>query len=131
MFSGDESIRFKSSAPKDEVANKIVNALNTIGSARVDSFGEIDIRTRGSLENFLTRTNLKGDVHESGGEYTVTVEYDCTLSTWGWVILIIGILIWLLGLLVLLGPWLKKSDVAQAVRRALRSLNDGGGVFKL
>lgn len=127
MFSGDESIRFKSTAPKDQIASKIQTALNPIGTARVDSYGEIEIRTRQSLENFLTKTKLKGDVHESGGEYTVTVEYDCTLSTWGWVILAFGVLLYLLGLLVLLGPGLKKSDVAQIVRRSLRTLPDGGG----
>ncbi len=127
MFSGDESIRFKSTSPPKDVAGKIESALNVLGSATVDRHGEISIRPRQSLVNFLTETRLKGDVHERDGEYAVTIEYDCTLSTWGWALLIFFIFAWLLGLLVLLGPGLKKNDVAQAVRRAIRGIPDDGG----
>ena len=129
MFRGDETIRFKPSGPKDQIRAKIESALSPIGTVNVNNFGDIAIQPRKSLENFLTKTNLRGDVRELTGEYTVTVEYDCTLSGWGWAILIVAILIYLLGLLVLLGPLLKRNHVSQVVRCSLRSIPETGTIF--
>jgi hypothetical protein len=63
-------------------------------------------------------------VRERNGEYTVTLDFSCTLSTFGWAIFVLGIIFFLLGLLVLLGPAMAKGNVAQAARRALRAIED-------
>lgn len=123
MFSGDESIRFKTADPKGDVYDHIEDALSTLGRVEVDKRGRIDIYPRSSLGNALVTTTIDGSVRERDGEYTVFVEYTCTLSTLGWVIFVLGILFLLIGLLVLIAPMTSKGSVAQASRRALRGID--------
>ncbi len=122
MFSGAETIRFASTSSTEEVFARVKTGLESLGSVAISKRGDLEIHPRRSLENFLTSTSITGDVRERSGEYSVTLEYRCALSAVGWIILIFGILFFLLGLFVVLGPILKKNDVTLAIRRALREV---------
>jgi hypothetical protein len=122
VFSGDESVRFARTSPRDKAFARVKDALQTLGDVCIGKSGAISIHPRYSLENFLTKTTFKGDVHDSGAEYVVTLAYDCTLSGIGWTILTLGIVCMFTGLLVLLVPMVKRTDVARAVEQALRDL---------
>jgi len=122
MFSGEESIRVKGNAPRSQVYDQIEDALFALGDAEVDKRGNIDIIPKSSLSNFLSETTIEGSVRERGGQYIITVEYKCSLNAMGWVILVLGILLFLVGVLVLLAPMFAKDNVSQAVRKALRAM---------
>ena len=123
MFSGDESVRFARTSPRDKAFARVKDALQTLGDVCIGKSGAISIHPRYSLENILTKTTFNGDVHDSGAEYIVTVRYDCTLTRLGWSILFIGILFMLVGLLVLVAPMMRTSEVSKAVRLALQKLS--------
>jgi len=123
MFTGEESIRFKSDASESKVYDEIEDALSSLGDAVVDNRGDIDIRPRQSLTNAFTEIKMGGSVRLRGGKYIVSVDYTCGLSSTGLVILILGVLFFLVGVLVLLAPLMAKENVSKAVRRALRDLD--------
>ena len=84
---------------------QIEDGLSALGAAEVDKRGNIDIISRSSLSNALTKTTIEGvGVRERGGQYTVTLDYTCALNGFGWVILILGILFFLVGLPGPAGP---------------------------
>jgi hypothetical protein len=122
MFSGEEFVRFTSSESQETINQRVESALDSLGLVEHSSRGTFFIRPKRSLQGTFVKTTLDGDLRQRDGTYTVTIEYTCTLTAFGWFILILGILFFFSGLLVLLAPLLKKNDVARSVRRALRDI---------
>jgi hypothetical protein len=122
VFGGVESLRFAHTAPRNKVFALVKEALQTLGEVHIHSRGAIDLHPDESLETALTKTTIKGDIHDSGAEYIVTVEYDSGLSGLAWGILLVGIPCMLLGLLVLAAPLMGSRRVSQAVGQALSDL---------
>ena len=124
MVGGNESARFRSDKPRARVYDDVEDALSSLGDVAVSKRGDIDIRPRGSIGNALVAVKMDGDVREREGTYTVSIDYNITLSTLGWVIFVLGLLFLLLGLIVLAAPAMSKGSFSTAVRRALREVDD-------
>lgn len=122
MFAGDEVVRFESSDPRADVIERIQEALETLGDVDITKKGTIHIMRKSAFASVLSETTISGKIREKDGRYTVSVDYDCTLTGFGWVIFVLGILFFLVGLLVLIAPYMKKQAIETAVRRHLRDL---------
>jgi hypothetical protein len=125
MFNGDEDVRFTTAQAEDEVFDRVEDLLGDLGRARIDDRGYIAIRPRQSLDNAFTQTSMRGRVRQrKDGQYEVRVFFSCSMSTLGWVLLVLGVLIALTGALLLLIPMQKKDEIARKVRRTLRELEE-------
>lgn len=122
MFSGTADAVLPGTLDQNAVYSRIEDSLGRLGRVRVNSRGDIDIEPRDSLKNLLTNTTISGLARKRGNEWTVDMDYTCTLSPGGWAIGAVGILFFFFGFLVFLGPLMAKGNVEKAVRRGLRDL---------
>jgi hypothetical protein len=124
MFKGTETTRVTSSAPEDQVYAKIEEGLKDLGTVKVSKSGAITIDANKNLSNVVTDVALSGQVQkEAGGEYAVTVNYDCSPSMINWLITVgLGILTCGPGLLFFLVSILGKGGASTAVQNAFNTM---------
>lgn len=123
MFNGEESVRIADRGGDEKTFEFVEENLSSIGRVRISDRGRMRIEPRGTFENALTQTTMYGDVRrKKNGEYEVIVSYNCTFTTLGWVLFVLGILIFLVGTLVILAPITQKTEVGRRVSRTLQDL---------
>jgi hypothetical protein len=123
MFKGTETTRITSSGPEDQVYHKIEEGLRDLGSVKVSKSGAITIDANKSLSNIVTDVVLSGKVtKEAGGEYAVTIDYDCSPSMINWVISVVLFLATCAGGLFFLVSILQKGTVSSAVQNAFNTV---------
>jgi hypothetical protein len=123
MFKGTETTRVTSSAPEDQVYAKIEEGLKDLGSVRVSKSGAITIDANKSLSNIVTDVSLSGHVTKgAGGDYAVTIDYNCAPSMVNWIISVLLFLGTCAGGLFFLVSLLQKGSTASAVQSAFSTL---------
>jgi hypothetical protein len=123
MFKGSETTRISSPAPEDQVYAKIEEGLRDLGSVKVNKSGAITIDANKGLSNAITDVALSGRVtKEAGGEYAVTVDYDCSPSIVNWIISAVLFFFTCFGGAFFLLSILQKGTVGTAVQGAFNQL---------
>lgn len=132
MFSGEESVRFKSNLPVEELEEVITDALDGLG--RVEFTDRTGFRVRAKrFETALANVTIDGELTKGrkGENWTLTLTYQVHPSALCWVIAILGFLFLFLGLLIIFAPISTKNEVQRAVTRAVRDarkeIEDGDG----
>ena len=125
MFTGDQVITVPGGLPEDQFYDVIEDALGSLGSVEVTSRGDLVIAPRGGLNSFFTEVTMGGAVRrKKSGDYEVTVTYSCGPTTANWVLAVLLFLCTVFGAAIILVPLLEKGKVDQAVKRAMRELED-------
>lgn len=123
MFNGEESIRIRTKHTEEKLKEVIDDVLGRIG--RVEFFRRGDFAVSpGKFKSFATAVEMDGQLSKAKkeGEWTLRLEYNVAPSSTCWVIAVVGFLFCLFGPLVLIMPFLAKSEVQRAVERALRDV---------
>jgi hypothetical protein len=125
MFSGEESVRIRSSLPAEEIEEVVADALDGLGRVRFGKRGSFEVGAR-RFESSFAAAEIHGRLSEGRkeGEWRLTVNFVVRPTPLCWVLLVIGVLFFLAGALVLLVPYSAKGDVERAVVEALRDARD-------
>lgn len=125
MYGNEESVRFRSDLSGPELERLIEDAASSLGYVQFFRGGEFDI-SGGRFQSFATDVKMTGYLSRGrrDDEWTVCISYSVAPSTACWVLAILGFLFFLIGLLILIIPFTAKSNVQQAVRRAVREVSD-------
>lgn len=121
MFSGEESVRIRSDLPREKLADLIEETLDQLGV--VESFGRGEFEVSASrFQSFATKVNVTGDLSKGRkeGEWILRINYSVQPTALCWVIAIVGFFLCFFGPLILLMPFLAKSEVQRAIERAVR-----------
>ncbi len=129
MFRGEESVTFDSELSGKELLSFLEECLEPLGEAFISEQGEVIINPRSLFGGNLCQSTITGRLRKRGEKYRISIEYDSTLSTVGWFLLILGILLYLLGLLVLLSPYSASKKIEKVLRRVLSEMNPGEPLF--
>ncbi len=125
MFNGEESVRIKSQLPRNELHPLIEDSLSRLGMVEFLGRGEFRVSAR-KFSTFATDVDMDGKLSQGRkvGEWTLRISYVVKPSAVCWIIAVIGFFTCLLGPLILLMPFLAKSDVQRAVEVAVREARD-------
>jgi hypothetical protein len=122
MFSGEEYIRLRTTDSYPQVLQKVEDALFALGDVSVSKSGEIEIFDP-PFSAFASDLRLEGwvDKRRKEDEYSVTISFSITPNVVAWILVI---LLFPIGLIFLLLPLSTKSNLEQAIHRALREVKD-------
>jgi hypothetical protein len=126
MFSGEDSIRIKSKLSEEELEAIIEDALDRLGRVRFGNRGSFTVNGK-KFENAFAKTQITGDLSKGrkDGEWELSVNYTVSPTPLLWVLAaVLFLFIFIVGGAIILLPLTTKSDVQQAVKKALRNARD-------
>lgn len=127
MFSGDESVRIRTSKSEGELEEAVRDAFDRLGRVKFFSRGEFEVRAA-KFQTAFADTEVTGRLRpgRKGGEWELVVEYRVSPTVLCWVLLVLGALFLFLlgGLLLLLIPYTTKGEVQRAVSNVIRDARD-------
>ncbi|MBU3715178.1 MAG: hypothetical protein FGM46_09570 [Ferruginibacter sp.] len=118
LFDGSSSTSFKSEKPLNEITEQIQDFLENIGPVDIYDNGKIKIDAK-KYNNFSCESTIDGSIREKNGKYTIELNYEAKMTTLAWVLTIVGIIIWLLGLLILIFPNMSKNEMKKKIEKTL------------
>ena len=123
MFRGTTQIRLPLSIEPSRVADTVADALTTLGVASVSKSGAIEIVVDERLRTVFSKASADGRIRRRSNHYLVELDFDSTLTVWGWIVLVV-FFIYLLGLLVFLSPYSTRNNIARAAKEAMHDIED-------
>jgi hypothetical protein len=125
MFNGEESIRIRSNLSGSELEEVVEESLGRLGVVEFLRRGEFEV-SGNKFSSFATDVRVTGQLSKARreGEWNLRVDYSVQPSAACWVIAVVGFFLCLVGPLILLVPFLAKSEVERAVGRAVRDARD-------
>jgi hypothetical protein len=121
LFSGTSSVTFKTEKPFNEVAKLVEGSLETIGSVEISEKGLIAVDAK-RFDQFSHKSSIHGSVRERDGNYYVELNYSATMEVVGWILVVVGLFCYGIGLLVLIFPFLSKNEMKKKTEKALDDL---------
>lgn len=122
MFSGNSSTSFKATQSKNKVLGIIQESLESnLGAVEITEKGQIIINAR-KFDGFSHEVVMNGFIREKEGRYTLEINYETNANIMFWIILVVGILFFFVGVLIFIFPLLAKNDIKAKVDKALDTL---------
>jgi len=121
MFRGSSEIRLPISMKPDQIVNLLTDGLSSLGAAAVSKNGSIDLEVDKRLRSTFSKVSADGKIRKRNNDYLAVVDFDASLTVWGWVVAIAAFPI---GLLVFLSPLSTKGKIEDALKRATRDIED-------
>ncbi len=110
MFGGEDFVTFSSRLSGKELLRHVESPLEMLGHTSIDNSGNITITPKSRFNGLFSNVSIEGKLRTYDDKFKVSLEYDATLSVFGWIVLVLGILIYLLGVLVLFSPMSEKKS---------------------
>lgn len=125
MFGGEESVRIKSNRPPKDFEDAIDSAFGRIGAVDFVGRGRFEVSPK-KFRNIATDVVIDGEITKGRreGEWTIRISYNVQPSAMCWVIAVVGFILCLVGPVVLIMPFLAKSEVQRAIERATREAQE-------
>jgi hypothetical protein len=121
MFSGSTNLVFRTDKPPAEVFSFVEDELSSIGRTVITEGGQITIDTADFRSN-IYESRIEGTIRGRDGRYQINIDYSSTFSTLGWVIFVLTLIVWFIGLLWLFVPGSAKSRMRNKLERAMGNI---------
>ncbi len=124
MFYSEEFTRFHTNLPPSKIVATIEEVFERIGRVEFFDRGEFEVSSS-KFRSFATDVTVNGKLSKGRkeGEWSLRIEYSVKPSPLCWVIAIVGLL-FLIGPIIFITPFLAKSEVQRAVERTVRDFRD-------
>jgi hypothetical protein len=122
MFSGNSSTSFKATQSKNKVLGIIQENLESnLGAVEITEKGQVIVNAR-KFDGFSHEVIMTGFVREKEGRYTIELNYETKLTWVFWVVLLVGLFFFFIGVFIFLLPLMSKNEVKNKADKALESL---------
>jgi hypothetical protein len=122
MFSGNSSTSFKATQSKNKVLGIIQENLESnLGAVEITEKGQVIINAR-KFDGFSHEVIMTGFVREKEGRYTIELNYEIKLTWVFWVVLLVGLFFFFIGVFIFLLPLMSKNEVKTKADKALEGL---------
>jgi hypothetical protein len=75
-----------------------------------------------AFSSALHQSKIEGSIREKEGKYQIFLDYSSSFTTLGWIVFIICVLLWLIGLLWLLMPANAKGNIRKKAERVFEGI---------
>jgi hypothetical protein len=122
MFSGNSSTSFKATQSKNKVLGIIQENLESnLGAVEITEKGQVIVNAR-KFDGFSHEVIMTGFVREKDGRYTIELNYETKLTWVFWVVLLVGLFFFFIGVFIFLLPLMSKNEVKNKADKALEGL---------
>lgn len=118
LFTGVANTNFKSDKTFNEVLKLVEDSLENIGATEITEKGKITIQSK-KFDNFSHEASIEGSIREKDGKYWIELNYEAKMTTIAWILILVGIFCFGIGLIVLLFPFMSKNEMKKKIEKAL------------
>ncbi len=123
MFGNEEIVRFESIKSLADLQTILEDYLSDLGDPTVSRNGGISLVSSEKYNGNLVSTEIYGNIKKTKDhEFRIILTYKCFPTGLAWIIVILGVWFYLLGLIALIPAYSTKIQLEKDVRRALSNL---------
>ncbi|MFT4523293.1 MAG: hypothetical protein ACI8ZN_002246 [Bacteroidia bacterium] len=120
MLNGRITSTINTDRSEQEVRSSLENELSIIGVPSITEEGHIFINAE-QFANSLVTAKIDGSLRKNEDEYLITVNYNLSFTTLGWVIFAICLIFYFVGILLVILPLYNSYQAKKQIELALKN----------